>query len=114
MKSAGLYKQLAKSKFLKSNGIIRPVGGFSSRTPWCPRCQKPIPYVAIEDRGPDPDYPHWFEIRAKCHGKEDYCRVECPTGMKPEMWSTVIATGNFFSETSHEDAGWSGAGGNGK
>jgi hypothetical protein len=100
MKSVGLYKQLAKNKMLKVNGIHRTA---SSNHPICRVCNKPIEVMEIKDRGPDPDYPKWFEIYAKCHGKEDFSRVECPTGMSPDMWSTVISTGAFFSPE-HEDS----------
>ena len=95
MKSAGLYRNLAQNKWLKVNGLLQQA---NSRIPWCKRCNKAIEVVAIKDRGPDPDLPKWFEIYAKCHGKEDFSRVECPTPMPPEMWATVIATGNFFAE----------------
>lgn len=98
MKKIGLYDQLKLFKGLKVNGIVRKEGG----VPTCRKCNKPLDVCEIKERGPDPDRPKWFEIYAKCHGEEDYSRVESETPLPPHMWQTIISTGIFF-DPSHTD-----------
>lgn len=90
MKSIGFHKQL---RMFRVNGLLRRA---SSGIPICAKCNKPIEVVEIKDRGPDPDAPLWMEIYARCHGQEDYSRVEFPTPCYPHMWGSVISTGQFF------------------
>lgn len=89
MRLQKLWNQLAENRALKVNGIIRKT---EYKWPVCQKCNEPVDYCGIEDRGPDPDLPKWFEIRVKHHGEEDFGRVELEVGLPPENWSIVMGT----------------------
>jgi len=79
MRHTNLALQLQANKHLnlqfQKNGVYRPAQQFSG-FPWCAKCNTIVEAAGIEERGPDPDFPRWFEVRVECHGEEDYGRVE--------------------------------------
>jgi len=98
LKKVGFFSQLHNARMARVNGLYQKVG----HIPICRVCKKPIEVLEIRDKGPDPDLPMWMEIYARCHGKEDYAKVEFKTPCHPNDWASAISTGQFFAEGSDD------------
>lgn len=115
MKETTLARMLQQHRLYKVDGLYKPKR--RSNLPRCEECSRnksrqrgypcdqSVEGIAIEDMGPDPDFPSWFIVRAVCHGKEEVARVTNRGRLHPDHWSTVLSTGVFFQD--HVDRGHS-------
>lgn len=80
-------------------------GPLSRNMPWCQRCQKAVDAASLEHSGPDS-----IEIKVRCHGSEDACRIDFPHRLRdwesdPDAgWAIKRAMADYVAfERSHTD-----------